>query len=57
MFRRAIAALDDPRVGDATYRLANFGEAVSPNSWEAFPGQTWLIVAYQAAVALDLLPD
>jgi hypothetical protein len=34
-FRRAIADLADDRVADATYRLANFGEAMSVTSWES----------------------
>jgi hypothetical protein len=55
--RRAIAALADPEVSAATYRLANFGETCSASSWEKFPEATWLMVAYQAAVALDRLPD
>jgi hypothetical protein len=54
---RAVRALEDPQVAEATYRLANFGETVSARSWDRFPEATWLLVAYQAAVALDCLPD
>lgn len=55
--KRGIRALEDPDVADATYRLANFGEVVTPGSWETHAEVTWLMLAYQAAVTLDRLPD
>lgn len=56
-FRRAIDALADPAVGDATYRLANFAESLTSTSFERFPEASWLMLAYTAAVALDRMPN
>lgn len=55
--QRAARALEDPEVADATYRLANFAEMVAPSAWDKYAEATWLMLAYQAAVTLDRLPD
>jgi hypothetical protein len=54
---RAIPALEDPEVADATYRLVNFGDAISSRSLREYPEATWLLMAFRAAVALDRLPE
>ena len=56
--RFAIAALAHAEVREATFRLANFADITTEDSWGHATGPlTWLIAAHTAAWALNLVPS